>query len=463
MNAKKIIAPDMRNALKKVRAVLGEDAVILSHRKVANGIELIVSDSPVEEVVASLEQQATIQKNQARWYHDKTLDEQTVKNQVQRIKQNQNNMVSQKTVVQKKASEKNASGKKVTDTITSHEAAFSKLNPKTLDSQKSSEFVDTQVVQLESEVAWLRGLLDSQAAVLNWGHCQAHHPIKTHVLQRLSAIGLSAQVSKQLTQEINESDIQLAAVWQQVIKQFANQMTVFPQELIVHKGIYALLGPTGSGKTTSIAKIAARFVQQNASEQIGLISLDTVRMGASHQLTMLSQILNVSVRFCSSTQDVQSAMAAFSDRQLVLVDTAGLPFNDRAWQVQQSMLESMGESLNCLMTVACTHQQSVVSGYLNQLRTASHCKITGAILTKLDEACRLGEALSFILEHQLSLAYVTHGLSLIEDLSFPEPLKLIRKALELSQGMQLSDIEMTSVIKNLLAPEQEGIFEKMAG
>ncbi len=498
MNAKKIIAPDMKNALKQVRELLGEEAVILSQRKVPEGIEMIASDSTSERVMEKLKEKEITESQAANWASSPNSEE--VKAVLKKAKQHLNKTLQvestsldKSTSREKKSPPKKATlSEKTTTTPTSIPASTPKL---VSDSSKTKKVQTTKnrenpalqssyeakaaaserstIQKLENEVLWLRNLLDSQAAALNWGQCHQHHPAKSHVLQRLCAMGIASSVAERFVVDIDASTDEQQTVWRHVIEKFAQDIPIYPEEIINESGVFALIGPTGSGKTTSIAKIAAKCVQQYGSQEIALVSIDGVRMGANHQLNTLSQILNVPVAFCSEAAEVTSVLEQFKDRRLILVDTAGLPYNDGAWSNQLQMLRAFGPQLKCFITVACTYQNSVMTECFEQyaaagsstdrLNISGAINIAGAIATKLDEARRLGEVLSFLMDSKLPLAYVTHGLSLVEDISRFQPLTLIKKALELSQGHDVSDIEMSQLMQCLLQPERDERVERMAG
>lgn len=208
----------------------------------------------------------------------------------------------------------------------------------------------------------------------------------------------------------------------------------------------ALVGPAGMGKTTTLAKLAARYVLKYGSQQVALVSMDSFRIGAQEQLKTLGRILGVSVTQIDPGQSLLQALAPLAKKRVVLVDTAGLPGNDPALRLQLESLASARIKAKNYLVLAATSQSQVLKAAYHSYK---RCGLSGCILTKLDEAASLGEVLGLAIGQQLPVAYVTDGPRIPDDLHVPRSHQLVSRAVGLQAAEEPSEDAMAQMFAGL--------------
>jgi flagellar biosynthesis protein FlhF len=211
---------------------------------------------------------------------------------------------------------------------------------------------------------------------------------------------------------------------------------VLANDLIAEGGVFAFVGPTGAGKTTTIAKLAARYVLEHGNADVALVTTDSYRIGAHEQLRTLSRILNIPCKIVGAQLDLGTALYDLRQCRLVLIDTAG--FNMRAPELQQQLaaLSALGDRVRCLQVLAVNSQQQVLKAAQRAYRPDN---LVGCIFTKLDEAASLGEALSLLIETGLPLAYVADGQAIPGDIVGAQAKALVAKTIELAKQIDCDE------------------------
>jgi flagellar biosynthesis protein FlhF len=208
----------------------------------------------------------------------------------------------------------------------------------------------------------------------------------------------------------------------------ARRIPIGPQDPVMEGGAIALVGPTGVGKTTTIAKLAARFARHNRARDIALVTLDHYRIGAQEQLFSYGRLLGVPVHSVGPDQSLGTVLEQLSDRRLVLVDTAGMSQRDRGLGQQIERLAELGPRLNSYVVLAANSAAAEeVACRFAPLKPA------GCILTKLDEAASIGAPLSAVIGQKLPLSYVAHGQRVPEDLHLAHADRLVLCAMQLAR------------------------------
>jgi len=232
-----------------------------------------------------------------------------------------------------------------------------------------------------------------------------------------------------------ESDLTRALKW--VKSAIGHNLRIAgPQEDIVERGgVYALVGPTGVGKTTTVAKLAARAVLRHGAAKVALVTTDTYRIGAQDQLRIYGRILGTPVFAVRDENDLELTLADLSSRHLVLIDTVGMSQRDKRVAEQIALLcgENHGEdrSVKRLLLLGAPSQGVTLE---EVARAYSGPGLIGCILTKIDEALTYGPVLDVAIRHELPLHYVTNGQRVPEDLHQANPTYLADRAFRVNQA-----------------------------
>ncbi len=279
---------------------------------------------------------------------------------------------------------------------------------------------------LVQEVRILRSMIEGQLAAFAWNDLSRGGPAKVEVLRQMLAAGFTAGFARRAVDPIAPG-IDAARVLRLVKMRLQQQLRVTPpaSSPVDSGGVYALVGPTGVGKTTTVAKIAAECTLKRGAQSVALVTTDTYRIGAVDQLRIYGRILNAPVFAIRSDQDFASTLVELRARHLVLIDTVGMSQRDQRVSEQIAMLAGGGRPVQRLLLLSAVSQGNVLE---DVVKAYSARALSGCILTKTDETLTLGGALDVLMCHQLPLQYVTNGQRVPEDLHRPNPLYLIERA-----------------------------------
>jgi flagellar biosynthesis protein FlhF len=229
--------------------------------------------------------------------------------------------------------------------------------------------------------------------------------------------------------------------WRQSMGRLASQLRLSEDDFLTQGGIYALVGPTGVGKTTTIAKLAARCALKHGARHVALVTTDSYRIGGQEQLRSYARILGVPIRVARTHDELKDTLADLLDRRFILIDTAGMNQRDMKLSEKFALLKQQSPRVKTLLTLSANTQ---ASGMDDIIKAFSHLDLSGCILTKTDETSSLGGALSAMIRHQLPMAFVTNGQQVPEDLSLARPNTLVNQASELMNDEQQLDPQTLS-------------------
>ncbi len=370
MNARKFIAASSREALKLVRVELGKEAVILSNRKVSEGVEIV---AVAGSELAHLSETRTAGK--------------TVIPQVPSDK-----------VVAQRAHQAAALGAKVLEANTKRERVAVRETKDTIAEQQV----------LLSEIKSMRNMMQEQMARLSWSDMQKNDPARGGLLRDMLNVGFSPMLLRQL---LGKMPAKGGLDW--LRRTLGRNLRVStPQEDVVARGgVYALVGPTGVGKTTTTAKLAARAVVRFGADKVALVTTDSYRIGAHEQLKIYGKILGVSVHAVRDTEDLKLTLSGLKRKHLVLIDTMGVGQRDSRVAEQAQMFDAVG--VRRLLLLDATSAGSTLDDVVKMFGGSG---VIGCIPTKLDEAVILGPVLDVVVRHKLTMHYVASGQRVPEDL-----------------------------------------------
>jgi len=427
MQVKRFFAVDMRTAMKLVRDELGADAAIIGNRRVAGGVELTAAldyqaPTPVRPNPAL---EAELRKTQARIASAQA--ELTTRAEQDAGKDRQ--LFANESLL---APELPATPVKPQRPVEAVAPATPAVDPRALDAMRF-------------ELNGLRELIEVQLGSIAWGQLQSRRPQQANLWRRLQRMGLSAELSQALLSKV-AGVAEPRQAWRMLLAHLAHAIKTPKVEPLEEGGVIALVGPAGMGKTTTLAKLAARYVLKYGAQQVALVSMDSFRIGAQEQLKTLGRILGVSVTQIDPGQSLLQAMEPLSKKRVVLIDTAGLPGNDPALRLQLESLAAQRIRAKNYLVLAATSQSQVLKAAYHSYK---RCGLAGCILTKLDEAASLGEVLGLAIGQQLPVAYVADGPRIPDDLQVPRSHQLVSRAVGLQAAEEPSEEAMAQMFAGL--------------
>jgi flagellar biosynthesis protein FlhF len=285
---------------------------------------------------------------------------------------------------------------------------------------------------MRQEMHALRRLMENELSELTWRDLGQRRPQSQQLIRRLLGLGLTARLCRELAYRAEDAP-SLEKAWQQALLHLVRKLPIMHDDLVDRGGVIALVGPSGVGKTTTIAKLAARFCLRHGNRQLALITTDSYRIGAQEQLHNYGRILDVPVRSAATTADLNAVLHTLAEKRLILIDTAGMGQRDLHLTERLSMLTAGNHPVQTLLTLAATTQHSAI---IHAIRAFSVIKPIGVVLTKVDEAASLGDILSPLIEAKLALTFVTDGQRVPEDLHMARAHFLVKQTLELAKAVE---------------------------
>ncbi|WP_207267374.1 flagellar biosynthesis protein FlhF [Pseudomonas sp. FW300-N1B4] len=433
MQVKRFFAADMRQAMKLVRDELGADAAIIGNRRIAGGVELTAALdyklSALAPRVPNMELEDELRKTQSRIVTaqaelslrgDGESDNSTNRQLFAGLPLTAAEPLIEPTYAEPRRA------------APAPAAASGGVDPRAFDSMRF-------------ELNSLRELMEVQLGSLAWNQLQGSRPAQANLWRRLQRIGLSGPLSRDLLALITDIEEPRQA-WRMLLAHLARMIATPEVEPLEEGGVIAMVGPAGMGKTTTLAKLAARYVLKYGAQNIALVSMDSYRIGAQEQLKTLGRILNVSVTHVDPGQSLVQALEPLLRKRVVLIDTAGLQASDPALRMQLESLAGRGIKSKNYLVLATTSQKQVLTAAYHSYK---RCGLAGCILTKLDETASLGEVLSLAISHELPVAYLTDGPRIPDDLHLPRCHQLVSRAVSVQMQEEPSEEAMADMFADI--------------
>jgi flagellar biosynthesis protein FlhF len=402
MNVQRFFAGNSRDALKNVKAGLGPDAVILSNNTVDGGVEILAIAG---DDISQLTQPAVGTRNQ-------------------------------RSRGAKAAAES-------AEPVFAPEAA----TQTPLAKAHAELAIARNVIH---EIKSLRGVVEDQLAALAWGELARSDPLKSRVMRELLRCGFSAQYARELVAKMPPGgDARSAAEWIRSALALNLQVVAAEHEIVNRGGVYALVGPTGVGKTTTAAKLAARCVVRYGADKVALLTTDGYRVGAHEQLRIYGKILGLAVHAVKDATDLNITLSELRSKHLVLIDTVGMSQRDQRVAAQIAMLAGAGTDVKRLLLLPATSSgetlEDVVCAYQRAQPAPGRAGgVSGCIFSKIDEGVNIGTVLDVAMRHRLPVHYVANGQRVPEDLKLPNVPYLLHRALR-PEGSSIFSLQAPEV------------------
>jgi flagellar biosynthesis GTPase FlhF len=279
-----------------------------------------------------------------------------------------------------------------------------------------------------NELKTLRRMLENQLAHLAWNDLTRRAPVHTEILRELTEIGISPDLAEHLVRQLPE-DTELTFARRFTIAGLSQYLKVTGDHWLDDGGRVAFAGATGVGKTTTLAKIAVRWVLRHGPRDIALVAGDSVRIGAQDQLQSLAQMLGVPVYTPEKFEHLPSLLSRLNER-LILIDTPGSSVRDAQLASRLTVLSNSASKLETALVLAASTQAGSIEEAVKHFAPANP---SCCVLTKIDEAASLGGALSVLIRARLPVSYMSEGQRVPEDLRPARALELVSAAVRLAK------------------------------
>ncbi|GAA0291048.1 flagellar biosynthesis protein FlhF [Psychrosphaera haliotis] len=508
MKIKRYFAKDMRTALTQVKEELGPEAVIMSNKKTATGVEIVAAidaDAQPQPKSPALAQNTPV-ANSASAPNAHQFDgpnaegaakiasslEELLKRQRADSAGTPSNTYQPNSVPQVAAANNDLSNQQKSELATQAlsqqaESEFEQwLNRARNTVQDQSEQINTnqvapvaapqnnvsqineqpnnisghnviqgqfdkQMSDLKDEMNSIKELLKHQVSELMLQDANRKSPVKAMLVKKLNNMGLSSNVAEHLSHFISD-DLEAQQAWPKMLELLTEQLNTTDNEIIKRGGVYSLVGPTGVGKTTTIAKLAARFAQIHGADKVGLITTDSFRIGALEQLGTYAKILGCPLKQAKNTEELSEAIYQLRDKKLLLIDTAGMSQRDiKLTERLNHLLTKSRVNIKNYLVLSATSQMSVLHESVQHFKTIP---LSGCIFTKIDESLSLGELISVAIHNRLPIGYLTNGQRVPEDIRVANGQKIVQKA---NQLYELK--EKVSNKNNKVVPKAVGMYD----
>lgn len=374
MRVERFQEDNMRMAMAKVRAELGKDAVLISSRRVGGRTEVMAASD---------------------------YDPEQLETEIKRLSAEKYSHASKKN-----------SKDFVFEILSEEKGKITEDMPSLLD--------------MQDELGRLRKLFEGELAQLAWRDAGNQQPNRLALLTRLETVGISRDIGSKMMEKILPcEDLELG--WRRTVRMLGRVIRVSKHDLLNEGGVIAMLGSTGVGKTTTAAKIAAQFALLHGRNQVGFITTDRVRAGGQEQLISLGSSLGVPVQVANSRREMQRTLESFSERKLVIIDTAGISQRDTNLVKQVEALTNADVKIHPYLVLPATAQESVID---ETIKAYSSIDLVAAIITKTDENGSIGPVMSGLIRHRLAAAFIGNGQRIPEDLMPAQAINFINNIVE---------------------------------
>ena len=438
MNVKKFTAQNSRDAWRMVRDTLGTDAVILSNRTV-NGMAEILALAAEDAASLSEPAHEMLTRDSAPLPEPPQTAQARAPRETAPPARPAPAMVEAPAIKRKSA---RLDEDQASNLATALEAA------RQLSAAKAP--AGAELNDMMNEIRSMRGMLEAQLAEIAWGGTpQKRNPVMSLIFKEMVAAGFSATLARYMAEKVPATiKAESALSWVKAVLARNMAFVNNENEILEKGGVFALVGPTGVGKTTTTAKLAARCVMRHGSGKLALITTDGYRIGGYEQLRIYGKILGVMVHSVKDETDLRIALEELKGKHTVLIDTVGVSQRDKMVAEQVAMLSGAGTKVKRILCMSATSTGETLN---EVVRSYQGDGLAGCIMTKLDEAATIGSTLDVVIRHKLNMYYVANGQRVPEDLHLANQQYLVDRAFKLkreSAPFQVQDDELALLVAN---------------
>ena len=454
MRSKRYFAPDIRSAVLKVRQELGSNAVILAHQRIQSGIEVTavkgkespnrINEAPVSQVDDETLGVKNVRDSYENSYRNNIQYFNAVKNGVAETGLNKEptdsnrvgtNKMHDKTAKPYQSKDKDRANQESRDPVeydfeaemnmilNSHppasatkqrpvESASSKEQNSTkpnkennnkqtvITSKNSSSSKESFPPLFDSSYDYdsLVDAMDQKMGENAFGEAARKNPAKACLIKQLMKLDLSPSIIQSVADALVSDKIDQKMLFPQAMALLANQIPIYKEDVTAIGGTVALFGATGVGKTTAIAKLAARYALRHGADKVALITTDNNRIAATEQLRTYSNILGMPLRIARDDVEVLNALNTFSEKEFVLIDTAGMTPDEFNKSKFYDLFSGGITQIKKFLVLPATMNREAL-----EVSARAFCDLNpdGSIITRMDEATSLGGAISVTIQNQL--------------------------------------------------------------
>lgn len=459
MSLKRFVAPSAREAMAAVRRELGDDAIVLANRKVDDGVEITAMAADQIDVVmertrqvastrpAAAPAQPAVVRSGGLVAPPPAVDaagheagtetfESFIRRGAKPVPESSTAVFLQRRAEREREAAAEAARAMAAPAIPAIAAAPAPA-AEPVYAAPAAAVAGPSDHRLFEEIRSMKAMLSEQLAAFAWIDTVRRHPLQARLAGEVLGAGFSPALSRSLVETLpEECGDDEARKW--LAAEIARNLPVSGEgNFLDQGGVFAIVGPTGVGKTTTTAKLAARYAMRYGARNVGLITTDSYRIGAHDQLKIYGRILGIQVELARGGTLV-SLVDSMRDKKVVLIDTVGVSQRDsRVPDLMAELTETGAKKVLVLNAAAQGENLDEVA------RVYQRFGIDGAIMSKIDEAARLGGALDCALRHQLMLLFVTNGQRVPEDLHPAHANFLVHRAFRASASpaYELKDSE----------------------
>jgi flagellar biosynthesis protein FlhF len=490
---KRFVAKDMRLALLQIKEQLGADAVIMSQKKIPEGVELMAAvdynqptsavntdaslpvtnsqqsaprnmandvvsigqtevnqSAPKQSMTSQLlsESETAPVDSLSALLNRKIQQEKLTSQATQQGSDNENIEQQFKSFTERLEQKANRSDMQAAPNTPAADLTSGQHSAEPVNSVSqnvsATQSAELEIAQMRQEMMSIRQLLEHQVSGLMWQDMAQKDPSKALMVNRLMSIGLNTQVAEQVSDCIptftNENE-----AWLQAKALLSQQLNTTNNDIIRNGGVVSLVGPTGVGKTTTVAKIAARFAQIHGADSVVMISTDNYRIAGFEQLSTYGRIIGCQVKLAKNATVLESLLQQYHDKKLVLIDTAGMGQRDiRLTEHLTTLITSSRVRIRNYLVLAANTQQQVMQENVERFKKVP---LAGCIYTKLDESLSVGEIIATSIQNGLAIGYLTDGQRVPEDIKVANAEKLVTLADRLAEKVNKQYIPRPMPIK----------------